>query len=334
MSEHQKKVALQPENVLLLSLSGSRARQLNKVDSDYDYRGVFTLPVGYDWMLDESALDHFKGEGEDETYDHVRKYCKLLVKPSPEHHETLWVTPKQATWAGHMLRSLRWRLTSKKLAYKFAVAAGLLEVERVDEYLQSDKRNFASLGKGGLVNRGVKYYRKARNADNSEDRALYTHESNKALMDTVRRLMVAVEMLRCHDLSADFDQTDLNALPAWRKVYGLFGDSDVDYMDEGWLFNPDFDSTLSVVLPEAQRKQLMRMRNGDMEYELMLVERNWWLNVYHEEMQASRLKEEMDVKPLQYFLQYMSTAQDAWRRGVEQMKAGEAQSAKLSPFWE
>lgn len=103
---------------ILSSLVGSRLHGTFNEDSDYDYRGVFILPI-------EDILSPFRNvketswiEGEtDNTSYELRHFCKMCVQGNPSCLEILVGIPKEITPEGKELQRLLPKFLSKKRCF-------------------------------------------------------------------------------------------------------------------------------------------------------------------------------------------------------------------------
>ena len=67
--------------LLFKTLSGSRAYGTNKPTSDFDYRGVYILPI--ENLLDYSYVDQVSDDTNDETYYEIGRFLQLLQTQNP-----------------------------------------------------------------------------------------------------------------------------------------------------------------------------------------------------------------------------------------------------------
>lgn len=82
--------------IIFKTLAGSRLYGYHRVNSDYDYRGVFIAPIeeiaGLAQRQDtrESIETDNNGETSDTVYYELRKFCKLALKGNPNILEILF----------------------------------------------------------------------------------------------------------------------------------------------------------------------------------------------------------------------------------------------------
>lgn len=70
-------------------LSGSRGYNLNRDDSDWDWRGFYVMPT-HDMLGIHDAPEQISKPDADETYWELKKFCKLLIANNPNVLEVLF----------------------------------------------------------------------------------------------------------------------------------------------------------------------------------------------------------------------------------------------------
>ena len=202
-------------NVILLCVTGSKARGLdvtethvqfgysNKV-SDTDYQGVYVNLPKSDWRL-EASPDNIKTDGDDGILFEVRKYIGLLLKGSPEQFEPLYSSSVvYVSSYGANLRLLKHDLMSKRVTKRLIDGAG-----RSDEHKHS------------LLGRALRLQH--------EDPA----ESRKAIVDVIRRLLIAKSLLHSNGevfpiFFADFWQSVLMKFKFGLTLESNWGEDIID----------------------------------------------------------------------------------------------------------
>lgn len=94
--------------MILKTLVGSRAHGLDTPESDYDYRGVFTVPTSDILSLGykEKATSWVEGQGEDATSYELRHFLTLAAHSNPSILEVMVSPVVESTPAGDELRGL------------------------------------------------------------------------------------------------------------------------------------------------------------------------------------------------------------------------------------
>lgn len=104
--------------MILSSIVGSRLHGTATPESDYDYRGVFLLPI-------EDILSPFRkpkenswieGEEDNTSYE-LRHFCKMCTQGNPSSLEVLVGIPKEITPEGEELRKLLPKFLSKQRCF-------------------------------------------------------------------------------------------------------------------------------------------------------------------------------------------------------------------------
>jgi predicted nucleotidyltransferase len=92
---------------ILKTLVGSRAHNLNREDSDYDWRGVFVEPTSEILKLGgETKETHWIEGKEDDTQYEIGRFLFLATKNNPTILEVMCSPVKEATEEGFALRGL------------------------------------------------------------------------------------------------------------------------------------------------------------------------------------------------------------------------------------
>lgn len=103
---------------ILSTIVGSRLHGTFGPESDYDYRGVFMLPV-------EDLLSPFRtvketswieGEEDNTSYE-LRHFCKMCTQGNPSSLEVLVGIPKVVTEEGQRLQAILPKFLSKKRCF-------------------------------------------------------------------------------------------------------------------------------------------------------------------------------------------------------------------------
>jgi len=109
--------------ILCKHLAGSRLYGTSISESDYDYRGIFAIPMNKlisPWFYEDTYSD--KSE-EDTVYYELKKFFELVVNQNPNIVETLWVPESailQTSRAFEYLRENKHLLLSKKAKHSFS----------------------------------------------------------------------------------------------------------------------------------------------------------------------------------------------------------------------
>ena len=308
---------LKRADVLMTVLSGSRARGMDvtqeDVDkglatkvSDWDFRSVYVFRHRDEWRLDENAPEQFTGkidpkyEPAEHDMFHLRKFMRLVYKPSPEHVEMLWSDVVMQDHIpmmhkGSMLRALRYKFSSKDLVRRYVKAAGEVTSEAVNEHkLLSDAEFEKGVGRSHLLGRAIHY--------RTED----PQESWKAIADVLRRLYVAQQLLldKTNSLQAiDESKAALSHLGYWLEAASRLN---VKLPDDGYVVYNEKDGLLRLRPEPVVLEYLRNVRFGRVGWLDALEYRNDLYDQVELLLQTSKLRDEADPVWGDIFLQYVA----------------------------
>lgn len=103
---------------ILSTIVGSRLHGTATPESDYDYRGVFMIPIEDILSPFRSPKENSWVEGEtDNTSYELRHFCKMCSQGNPSSLEVLVGIPNEITPEGEELRKLLPKFLSKKRCF-------------------------------------------------------------------------------------------------------------------------------------------------------------------------------------------------------------------------
>lgn len=127
------------ENLIYKVVVGSRLHGLNDENSDYDYRGIFMVPVidilspfrkqqNTSWIEDKSG-------GEDNTSFELTNFCKMAVSGNATILEILWsgIVIKSSAIADYM-RDNRHRFLARERVYRAGLGYAENQVKKMDYF--------------------------------------------------------------------------------------------------------------------------------------------------------------------------------------------------------
>jgi len=132
-------------NTILSVVVGSRLHGTFDENSDYDYRGVFIVPL-------EEVLSPFRspketswveGQTDDTSYE-LRHFCKMCTQGNPSSLEVLVGIPKLMTAKGEELRSLLPKFISKQRCFDAFVGYSRNQEKKFRDNFQGRKYKYAT----------------------------------------------------------------------------------------------------------------------------------------------------------------------------------------------
>jgi predicted nucleotidyltransferase len=127
-----------PGKIIFAKIWGSRSFNLQNHDSDWDFAGVYVLPLKEIIGID-SYRDVFNGDKPDFSFYEIKRFCELLLKGNPNFIEMLFTdknTFETTDWAS--LKKIRKEFLCKQAVSQYiGYAEGQLSKLRKGSYLHT-----------------------------------------------------------------------------------------------------------------------------------------------------------------------------------------------------
>jgi uncharacterized protein len=153
------------QRTILIGLAGSHGYGLNRLESDYDYRGVFIAPKKYylgldkveqkdaGWDSEPGIFDFLNGEKDTVIYE-LKKFIQLLAGANPNILELLWLKQYPIkTEVGKYLIQHRQMFMSKRVKHTYSgyAFAQIKKIESHRKWLLNPPQEQPTPEKFGLV---------------------------------------------------------------------------------------------------------------------------------------------------------------------------------------
>jgi len=130
---------------ILSVIVGSRLHGTANEKSDYDYRGVFIVPLEDIISPFRNPLENSWIEGEtDNTSYELRHFCKMCTQGNPSSLEVLVGIPKEITPEGKMLKELLPKFLSKKRCFDAFMGYSRNQEKKFRDNYQGRKWKYAT----------------------------------------------------------------------------------------------------------------------------------------------------------------------------------------------
>ena len=130
---------------ILSVIVGSRLHGTATPESDYDYRGVFVVPIEDILSPFRTSKENSWVEGEtDNTSYELRHFCKMCTQGNPSALEVLVGIPKEITPDGEELRALLPKFISKKRCFDAFMGYSRNQEKKFRDNFQGRKWKYAT----------------------------------------------------------------------------------------------------------------------------------------------------------------------------------------------